>query len=103
MPRAIVLNTSYGGFRLSDRVKQLYLEATRGTPRPEHWYIHTDVARDDPDLIRIIRAVGLDKACDSEGGFTKLKIVEIPDDVLEWEIMDYDGIEWVAETHRRWS
>ena len=33
---------------------------------------------------------------------SKLKIVEIPDDV-EWEIEEYDGIEWVAEKHRVWG
>ena len=39
-----------------------------------------------------------------EQSFTlaKLKIVEIPDDV-EWIIEEYDGKEWIAEDHRRWS
>jgi len=31
-----------------------------------------------------------------------LKIVDIPDGV-EWEIEEYDGMEWVAEKHRTWS
>lgn len=31
-----------------------------------------------------------------------LKIVEIPPDV-DWEINEYDGVEWVAETHRTWG
>ena len=30
------------------------------------------------------------------------KIVEIPADV-EWQIQEYDGMEWVAEKHRTWS
>lgn len=38
----------------------------------------------------------------ASGGFASLKIVEIPDDV-EWEICEYDGLEWVAEKHRKWS
>jgi hypothetical protein len=28
-------------------------------------------------------------------------VVEIPDGV-EWEIAEYDGLEWVAEKHRTW-
>jgi hypothetical protein len=27
--------------------------------------------------------------------------VEIPDNV-EWEIMEYDGTEYIAEKHRKW-
>jgi len=34
--------------------------------------------------------------------YSKLKIVEIPDDV-KWHIGEYDGIEWVAENHRTWE
>jgi hypothetical protein len=34
--------------------------------------------------------------------FSKLKIVEIPDDV-QWEIQEYDGWEHIAENHRTWS
>jgi hypothetical protein len=32
----------------------------------------------------------------------ELKVVESPDDV-EWEIEEYDGIEWIAEVHRTWE
>jgi len=38
----------------------------------------------------------------ANGFCSELKIVEIPDDV-EWIIEEYDGKEWVAEDHRRWS
>jgi hypothetical protein len=38
----------------------------------------------------------------SSGSYAKLKVVEIPDDVV-WTIMEYDGLEWVAEVHRTWS
>ncbi len=34
--------------------------------------------------------------------FAKLKVVEIPDDV-DWEVENYDGIEWIAEKHRIWG
>jgi hypothetical protein len=100
MPKEIVLNTAYGGFRPSHEVQTLYLEATKHIPRSKNWYFATDVERDDPVLIQIIRTVGLENA---GGPFTKLKIIEIPDDVLEWDVADYDGVEWVAERHRTWA
>ena len=37
----------------------------------------------------------------ANGGFTKLKVVEIPDDV-EYNIYDYDGMETIHEKHRSW-
>ena len=102
MPRQIVINVKYGGFHLSDEAKEKYKEATELVDRPKYWYFHSDVRRDDPILIRIITEMGLEKAA---GYYAKLKIIEIPDDVPEdgWEIMDYDGIEWVAEKHRTWQ
>lgn len=30
-----------------------------------------------------------------------LILEDIPDDV-EWEIEEYDGLEWVSEKHRTW-
>jgi hypothetical protein len=57
-----------------------------------------DVARDDPHLIQVVEELGEL----ADGRFAQLKIVEIPDDV-EWQIDEYDGLEWVAEKHRTWS
>lgn len=54
--------------------------------------------RNDPILIQVIEELG-DKA---NSKFSKLKIVEIPDDV-DWNIEEYDGNEWIAEKHRTWS
>ena len=54
--------------------------------------------RADDDLIEVIERLG-DEA---NGDHAKLKIVEIPDDV-DWQIEEYDGAEWIAETHRTWS
>jgi hypothetical protein len=56
------------------------------------------VKRDDPLLIQVVEELK-DKA---NGAGAKLTIVEIPDGV-DWEIDEYDGNEWVAENHRRWS
>ena len=101
MPRRILLNRSYGGFNLSDEAKRLYKEATKDVSRGKHWYINDDVARDDPILIGIVDDIGLNRA---GGNFCRLEFVEIPDDVPAdgWMIQDYDGMEWVAEKHRRW-
>lgn len=57
-----------------------------------------DIKRNDPDLVAVVESMG-EKASDE---YSQLKIIEIPDDV-EFEIMDYDGHEWVAEKHRTWS
>jgi hypothetical protein len=101
MGRKIVVNRCYGGFSLSKHVKALYKEATKDIPRPENWFMESDVRRDDPVLIKIIEDVGIQSA---SSGFSKLRIIEIPDDVPAdgWMIQDYDGMEWVAEKHRTW-
>lgn len=56
------------------------------------------IPRDDPILVQIVEEMGQE----SWGNFAKLKVVEIPDDV-NWYVDEYDGIEWVAEVHRKWS
>jgi len=51
-----------------------------------------------PLLIRCIETLGEEANCK----FSKLKIVEVPA-AVEWEIQEYDGVEWVAEKHRTWE
>jgi hypothetical protein len=92
MPREILVNTKFGGFHLSDEVKALYKEATKHVERAQNFYIDSDVRRDDPVLLKIVKEVGLGNA---GGTFCCLGIVEI--------IEDYDGSEWVAEKHRTWG
>jgi hypothetical protein len=54
--------------------------------------------RADADLVAVIDDMGF-----AAGGmYSRLKLVEIPDDV-EFEIAEYDGIEHIAEKHRKWS
>ena len=101
MPRKIVINRCFGGFSISQQAKDMYIEATQTIPKNGNFFI-SDIPRDDPDLIKVIELLGLQK---SSGQFAKLRIIEIPDDIPEdgWMIQDYDGVEWVAETHRTWS
>jgi hypothetical protein len=56
-----------------------------------------DVARDDPHLVQTVLELG----SAANGSFAELKVVTVPDDV-SWYIEEYDGTEWVAETHRTW-
>lgn len=119
----VVINRCYGGFGLSEAAFDCLLEA-KGVPYEkvkeknglgygpdyyhaghagdEDFYIssyefHSWEKRSDQDLVRIVEELG-EK---SWGRFAELKVVEIPDDV-EFDIGEYDGIEWVAEKHRTW-
>lgn len=112
----IVINKCYGGFGLSEEAVLLYakkkglnliVERDKGL-KINHYYINEkkdgnyfserDIQRNDLILIEVVNELG-EKA---DGFCSELKIVEIPDDV-EWIIEEYDGKEWIAEDHRRWS
>lgn len=106
----IVINKRHGGFSLSHEAVMEYaarkgIVLTKGTAfwydeyykddEPFHVY---EINRDDPDLVTVVEKLG--ERADTK--FSKLKVVEIPDDV-DWVIEEYDGVEWVAEVHRIWS
>ena len=112
----IVINKCYGGFGLSEEAVLLYakkkglnliVQRDKGL-KINHYYLNEkkdgnyfserDIQRNDPILIEVVNELG-EKA---DGFCSELKIVEIPDDV-EWIIEEYDGKEWIAEDHRRWS
>lgn len=61
-------------------------------------YSSHGIERNNLLLVRVVEELG-EKA---NTKFSKLAIVEIPDDV-EWEIDEYDGMESVEELHRSWS
>lgn len=56
-----------------------------------------DDKRADPELVAAVEKLGVA----ANGDFADLRVVEIPDDV-EWEIVESDGLEHVAEKHRKW-
>lgn len=89
----IIINACYGGFGLSEKALALFNERAGTVTTYER-----DIARNNPILVEIVEQLG--EAAD--GGFAKLKFVEIPDDV-QWQIDEYDGNEWVAEKHRIWD
>lgn len=94
--RKIVINTEYGGFNLSEKMVAM-LNERKGKTLGE--YDYWEIARDDSDLVAIVEELGSRTA---SGRYSSLKVVEIPDDV-NWIVMDYDGLEWIAESHRTWS
>lgn len=119
----VVINSCYGGFGLSTEAFEMLLDrkgiefekvpakyALKSKDcdyyRKGHvgendhylWYYEFAKDRSDADLIAVVEHFG-DKA---NSWASKLKIVEIPDDV-DWQIEEYDGNEWVAEKHRTWS
>jgi hypothetical protein len=103
----IAINSCYGGFSVSEEV---YNELgfkwdgygfVYGTPLEEKYKDASNyyAYRAAPELIAAIEKVGLDKA---SGELSKIKIVDIPDDVA-WEIDEYDGYERVIESRRSWG
>jgi hypothetical protein len=89
----VVINTCYGGFGLSDDAFTRYKNESGNTE-----ISYYGIPRNDPILVSIVEELGED----SWGRWASLKIVDIPDGI-EWDIEEYDGSEWVAETHRTWS
>lgn len=93
----IVINACHGGFGLSTEAMELYGAFCRDAGcEPEQW--DCEIARDSQQLLSVIANLGERAA----GPYAKLKVVTIPDDV-SWHIDEYDGWEWVAETHRTWG
>ena len=64
----------------------------------EQNFYDRDLDRSDSVLVQVVEELG----ADANGRHAELSVVEIPDDV-EWQIEEYDGLEWVAEVHRTWS
>lgn len=63
----------------------------------QHVFRDRDIARDDPVLVRVVEELG----AAANGRHACLKIVEIPWHI-DWQIEEYDGREWIAESHRTW-
>lgn len=62
------------------------------------FFSYYNIDRSDKKLIETIEELGEDV---SSGSLSRLKIVEIPNDI-QWELDDYDGIETIHEIHRSW-
>jgi hypothetical protein len=114
--RKIVINIDFGGFGLSHEAMLRYAEI-KGIKLisverdnslipydyytdeidEDNYFFDNDISRDDPALVQAVEELG-GKA---NGKWSSLKVCEIPEDV-NWHIVEYDGLEHVAEEHRTW-
>ena len=112
----IVINADWGGFSLSNQAIQRYAELAginligqaddkfswtnwyQDVVDSDHYWSELEIARNDPHLVQVVEELG--EA--ANGDHASLKIVNVPDDVV-WDIVEYDGHEYVAERHRTWS
>jgi hypothetical protein len=87
----IVINKAYGGYQLSKKAyKELGLK----------WDGYGNAFSNDRTNQKLVAVV--EKLGRRAGYLSELEIVEIPDGV-DWELNDYDGIEWVSEKHLNWD
>lgn len=102
----IVINVCFGGFSVSDKLmKALNLPSAQ-----DNWnYLDNETFnicsenplayRCYPPLIEAIEKIG---NASTNGPFSNLKIIDIPDNV-DWYIHEYDGYETIHEVHRIWQ
>lgn len=109
----LVVNRCHGGFGISDaavrRIREIggceHAETLEGetyadgSRRSESYFKDSndghrdDTARACPALLQVVEEMG-----PAAGGFAaKLRIVEIPDDAVDWYVDEYDGLETVRE------
>jgi hypothetical protein len=97
----IAIQIVWGCFNLSQKAINLLTERHPDIVKElkceniEHieYYINQDMNRSDPRLIEIVEELG--DECSKYPG--EIQIIEIPDDVTDWYIDDYDGWECVRE------
>ena len=79
---------------------RLIYYSTNSDPKElnNYYFDEGKISRNDPVLIKIIEELKKE----ANGPYAKLQVIEIPDDV-SWEIEEYDGIEWISETHQTWG
>lgn len=114
----VVINRDFGGFGLSDeaiayygKLKGLNLIEVKVSKseligslwytdevKDENSFFDFQIPRNDLSLVKVVEEMG-EKA---NSRYANLVVVEIPDDV-DWQVMEYDGREWVAEAHRTWN
>ena len=86
----VVINDCYGGFGLSNKaLDMLGLNSDSIFDRD----------RANPKLVEVVEKLGEE----ANGFCASLRVIEIPNDVKEWYIDDYDGVETIHEKHRYWG
>jgi hypothetical protein len=114
----VAINVCEGGFSLSDWAFEKLIDLgwqvtdnpneesdllachcpTREYCLSPKWETKKKELRTHPDIITVIEEL----QHDAETEFSKLKVIEIPDDI-NWVIEDCDGNEWVSEEHKTWK
>lgn len=98
----IAINKSYGGFILSEKAMKRYIQLSNldivfengefytGFVDPDNLFCDSDIARNDPILIKVIEELG----GDASYKYSDIIIKEIPDNV-DWVIIEDHGKETV--------
>ena len=89
----IVVNRCYGGFGLSAEACLRYKELGGEIPEQGGCVLDYTLDRTDPLLVQVVEEMG----AAANSFYADLEVVEVPDDVTNWRIDEYDGNEWVAE------
>ena len=89
----IAINTSYGGFSLSEEASEMFNDL-KGLKKDDEYYVdpkygYINCPRYDSDLIKVIETLG-EKA---KGNFSRLQIVTLSEP--RFRIQEYDGSEWI--------
>ena len=105
----VVLNSCFGGFGLSKKAIKMLIDKHGLDINSEHGYVDNedfgivdeshDAYRMDKRLISVVEELGVEEA---SGRFAQLRIVDVPDEVVDvygWHIDDYDGCESVHQSH----
>lgn len=103
----IVINSCYGGFGLSRKAIQMYADLKGIVLSDAGWFgwdgndhpdlSPYDIERNDEVLVRVVESLGQE----ASNRYSELKVVNIPDGI-EWDIVEHDGFEHVAERHQTW-
>ena len=97
----IVINTTYGGFHLSEialaRINMLIPDGNPEENGEAYDSYDFDDLRSHPVLVQVVEELGT--WADTQ--YSELKVVEIPDDT-DYYISYYDGVETIHEQHQRW-
>ena len=98
----IVINRCYGGFGLSNECSEALGGKAIKTSYCTYYEFPDDKRAGDfrtsSELIDLMETKGSEWC---SGEYAQLKVVEIPDDV-DYTIEEYDGMEWISESHRTW-
>jgi len=81
----IVINACYGGFGLSDEAYHFFAEKLN-----DEWINEFDL-RTNPLFIQKVE----ENSYWVSNDYSKLRVVEIPDEATDWAIDEYDGLERV--------